>query len=396
MSRIIFVGNFALWHKGTLGFRSVPMARELRAAGHDARLVVPPWDAPAEASSPRATAWDVPVRYVPVGPGHLRNALEVVKAALADRPDAIVAVKPKAYAGLVALLLGLMGRRGRRPVRLIVDADDWEGTGGWNELTGAPPLAQLAVAWHEQAALRLADHAIVASRALETLALASGVAPARLSYLPNASWPGAVAWPPGDRKRARRELGLGDAPTLLLYSRLFEFDLERVVSAVARVLARVPGARVLSVGAGLRGEERGLATALARAGIADRATLVGWASRDRLPDLLRAGDVALVPLDDTLVNRCRCSVKLLDLMLAGRAIVAERVGQVPEYLPRNRLGRVVACGDADAMVEAAVELLRDRDEAARLGRNAARAARDDFNWANQRPRLLDAVLGTTR
>ena len=55
---------------------------------------------------------------------------------------------------------------------------------------------------------------IVASRALESLALASGVLARRLTYLPNATWPGSVAWAPGDRKRARRELGLGNAPTL--------------------------------------------------------------------------------------------------------------------------------------------------------------------------------------
>jgi glycosyltransferase involved in cell wall biosynthesis len=391
--KILFVGNFAMWHKATLGYRSLPMARELRAAGHDARLLVPPWDAPTEASSRLTSAWDVPVRYVPVGPNHARNALAVVEAALGERPDVIVAVKPKAYAGLLALLLAVLGRRGGRPIRLVVDTDDWEGTGGWNEMTDAPALAKLAVAWHEQAVLKLADHVIVASRALETLALGSGVPPTRISYLPNASWPGAVAWPPGDRRLVRRELGLSGAPTLLLYSRLFEFDLDRVIRVLGRIARRVPGVRLLVVGAGLHGEERRLAAALEAAGLLGRAILLGWVPRDRLPATLRAGDVALVPLDDTLVNRCRCSVKLLDLMLAGRAIVAERVGQVPEYLPRNRLGRVVAHGDEDALVDAAIDLLRDTDEAERLGRNAAAAARREHTWERQRPALLEAVLG---
>src|SRR5262245_28835795 len=286
------------------------MARELAAAGHEPLVLVPPWDAPDERPPPGGRVGGVPVRYLPVraGPlGHLANARAALAATLAARPHVVVAVKPKAYAGLVALALAPLRRR----VRVVVDSDDWEGRGGWNELTPMPALAKEAVAWHELACLRAADQVVVASRGLETLALSSGVAPTRLSYLPNASWDGAAGWPRGDRARARRDLGLGDAPTLLLYSRLFELDPGRLAGVVRRASEEVAGLRLLVVGAGLRGEERRLGAALGAAGLLERSTLLGWVERGRLPDVLAAGDVALVPLDDTLVNRCRCSVKLL-------------------------------------------------------------------------------------
>ncbi|HEY3111724.1 MAG TPA: glycosyltransferase, partial [Chloroflexota bacterium] len=122
-------------------------------------------------------------------------------------------------------------------------------------------------------------------------------------------------------------------------------------------------------------------------------TLLGWVERERLPDLLAAGDVALVPLEDTLVNRCRCSVKLLDLMLSGRPIAAERVGQVGEYLRDGRTARLVEPGDDAGLADAAVALLRDRVEAARLGAAAERDARERFTWRSQRERLVAAIVG---
>jgi glycosyltransferase involved in cell wall biosynthesis len=390
--RIVFVGNFALWHKATLSARTLPMARELAAAGHRPLVVVPPWDAPDERPPAGGRVWDVPVRYVPVrgGPlGHTANARAVLGATLAARPDVVVAVKPKAYAGLVALALAPL----RRSVRVVVDSDDWEGRGGWNELTPGPALLKEAIAWHEVACLRAADQVVVASRGLETLALSSGVWPGRVTYLPNATWEGAAGWPAGDRARARRELELGDAPTLLLYSRLFELDLARFVRVARRALEAVSGARLLVVGAGLFGEDARLRRALDAAGILARSRLLGWVERERLPDLLAAGDVALVPLDDTLVNRCRCSVKLLDLMLSGRAIVAERVGQAGEYLRDGQSGRLVSPADEAALAEAAVALLRDRAEAGRLGEAAERDARERFSWAAQRAALVTAVTG---
>src|ERR671936_513320 len=129
--RIVFVGNFALWRKATLSARTLPMARELAAAGHRPLLLVPPWDAPDERPPPDGQVLGVPVRYLPVRRGrlgHLANARAALAAALAARPDVVVAVKPKAYAGLVALALAPLRR-----VRVVVDSDDWEGRGGWSE-----------------------------------------------------------------------------------------------------------------------------------------------------------------------------------------------------------------------------------------------------------------------
>src|SRR5262245_47322554 len=103
------------------------MARELAEAGHEPLVLVPPWDAPDERPPPGGRVAGVPVRYLPIRRGrlgHLANTRAALAATLAARPDVVVAVKPKAYAGLVALALAP-----RRRVRVVVDSDDWEGRG---------------------------------------------------------------------------------------------------------------------------------------------------------------------------------------------------------------------------------------------------------------------------
>src|SRR2546428_746888 len=44
--RVVFVGSFGLYPKGTMRARAVPLARELRRLGHEVVVVIPPWDYP--------------------------------------------------------------------------------------------------------------------------------------------------------------------------------------------------------------------------------------------------------------------------------------------------------------------------------------------------------------
>ncbi len=82
-------------------------------------------------------------------------------------PDVIHASKPKAYAGLVHLVLAR-----RYPV--VVDTDDWEGPGGWNALGEYSRAFQRFFAWQERWGLTHAGAVTVASRALQTLRMVDG------------------------------------------------------------------------------------------------------------------------------------------------------------------------------------------------------------------------------
>ena len=103
---------------------------------------------------------------------------------------------------------------------------------------------------------------------------------------------------------------------MLLYTRFFEFSVERVVCIFQRVLAEVPGARLLVVGRGFFGEEEGLLELMREAELTDHLVYVDWVEPEELPAYFAAADVAIYPYDDTLINRTKCSVKLIDLMAA--------------------------------------------------------------------------------
>ena len=115
--------------------------------------------------------------------------------------------------------------------------------------------------------------------------------------------------------------------------------------------------------------------------------MAGWVEPAELPDYLAAGDVALYPFDDTLVNRAKCPAKLTELLCAGVPVVADRVGQIPEYLAPALNKLLCAPDDRDAMVEKSVQLLTDGDLRRELSSQAREFILASFSWEEYAKRL---------
>ncbi len=396
--RIAFVGTFGMRPKGTMSGRALPLAQTLARRGHQTMLAVPPWDWPADAgrTEERAgvpvicttlpAAIPIPVASLRVGLRDVLITWRLLRTVHAWRPDVIHCCKPKGYGGLVLSIYWLGRKLGLTRARLVVDTDDWEGPGGWNERGAYSPAQRLVFRWQEPWLLRHADAVTAASRALVDMVVALGVPPARVHYLPNGvGWQ--AGWPAPNGAAIRARYGLGAGPVVLLYTRFFEFDPARVVAVFDRVVQAEPAAWLLVVGQGLAlapdsvaGEELAFAAQLDARGLADRAVLTGWVDAAEVPHYLAAGDVALYPMDDTLLNRTKCPVKLVDLMAAGRPVVAERVGQVAEYIVAGESGVLVSSGDVDALAAVVVALLRDPDRRQRMGEAARRRIWEHFAW----------------
>jgi len=391
---IVMIGPFGLQPKGTLSVRALPMAKALVARTHAVTLLIPPWDHPADAGR-EWEAGGVRVVNVSLPPRlpllfHLVLTLRLVRRVLALRPDAIHFFKPKAYAGLAHFILWwlrrlrLAGRRLPAAVRLIVDEDDWELA--WNEVETYSPAHRRLFAWQERWGLTHADAVVVASRALMGLVQGLGVPPSRIFYVPNGVRPSLADEPdqglsPEERTKAVRMLWeLDDALVVLLYTRFFEFRLRRVVQILRRVVAGEPRAKLLVVGEGLFGEESDLDDKLEAAGLSEYAVFTGWVEMERLPDYFAASDVAIFPFDDTLINRTKCSVKLIDLLAAGLPVVADAVGQNAEYIVDGESGLAVEPEDDTAFAEAVLRLLAEPTLRAKLGAAAARRMRERFSW----------------
>jgi glycosyltransferase involved in cell wall biosynthesis len=387
--RIVKVGPFGLRPRGTMSVRALPMAKALAARGHRVTVLLPPWQNPEDAGK----RWEedgVAIENVDLPPRipglfHLLTALRLARRTLALRPDAVHLFKPKAYSGLAHWLLAHVPRACRP--RLVVDTDDWEGPGGWNEIGGYTPAQRRFFAWQERWGLTHADAVTVASRTLQSLVWALGVPPARVFYVPNGV--GNRELDAGNWKRdtAIRPASGSQYPAILLYTRFFEFPVSRAIEVLHRVRRTVPAAGLLVVGEGLFGEEEQLLALAREAGLADAVEYAGWVETERLPEYLARADVAIYPFDDTLVNRTKCAVKLRDLLAAGVPVVAEAVGQNREYVRHGETGWLVEPGDVPAFAEAVARLLQDVQLRERLGQAAARDVRERFAWA----RLVETV-----
>jgi len=388
---VVMIGPFGLRPHGTMARRALPLAKALAARGHQIEVVLPPWSCPEDGGR----QWEedgVCIHNIVLPPAIplLKDILitwRLLRRALAMRPDVIHCFKPKAYSGLTAAGIWHLQKLRLTKVRLVLDSDDWEGRGGWNEL-GRYSWAQKSLfAWQEKWGMTHCHALTLASKTLESLAREMGVDGDALHYLPNGVDAESQTPDTDMGHRVRDDLQLGDDAVILLYTRFFEFDPQRVIEVLSRVWAQVPSARVLVVGRGLFGGEERFLNFAREAGFTSRFTHAGWAKDDELPGYFAASDLAICPFEDTLLNRARCPAKLVDLMAAGLAVVADDVGQVGEYIEHLVSGYLVRPGEVEPFARGVVQLLRDRKLRAALGMEARRRVLKRFSW----PELVEVV-----
>jgi len=379
--KIVMIGPFGMRPRTTMKVRALPLARALVARGHTVTMLLPPWQNPEDAG----LIWEeesVRIENMPLPAGipgwfHGRLAAMLVHRARTLKPDVIHTFKPKAYAGLAHLFLA-------RSFPIVVDTDDWEGAGGWNDLNPYPATMKHFFAWQEHWGLGHARAVTVASRALQTLAWATGGPPERVFYLPNG-----FAWPFSPVMTAPHI-----RPTLLLYTRFFEFDLDRLWRIVQGVRTQRPRARLWVIGKGFFGEEVKLKALAQAAGWysaeisspedatpdIDLVTYTGWIAPEEQAAHFAQADVALYPFDDTLLNRTKCPVKLMDLLAAGMPVVGDAVGQIAQTIRPEKTGILIPPEDTTAFIHNLVALLDNAERRRALGTNAAQDARARFSW----------------
>ncbi len=386
--KIVFLAPFGIRPKGTVIARMLPLAAALQKVGHTVTIVAPPYTNPEDSGRVEVVNG---VRLLNVTLpccgkvfGTLPLVWRMLRATLAEKPEVIHLFKPKGYGGLSSMLHLSLQRLGLTLPPLFVDTDDWEGYGGMNELHNYSPFEKRFFAFQEQWLLRNCAGVTVASRELEKLTCGIGVPAERVLYLPNC----VQEMVRGDGASIRAKFGIGiNEPVVLLYTRFFEFAQDRLYRVFAKIHQRVPGVRFLVVGKGRHEEETQLLTAAQEFGFSSALVLAGWLNPDEIPDYLAAADVGLYPLDDTLVNRAKCPAKLIEIVSSGIPVVADRIGQVPEYLNDGISGYLCQPGNDDEMAELSAALLHDRIRARMYGADGRRHILTVFNWRDFADRL---------
>jgi glycosyltransferase involved in cell wall biosynthesis len=211
------------------------------------------------------------------------------------------------------------------------------------------------------AELRRAAHVICPSTYLRELALDWGLDPDRVSVLPNP----APVTEPVDRDELRRSLGL-DGPVLVFAGRLTR---QKSLEVALEALARNKGVELLLAGEG--DERAALERRAQELDLTGRVRFLGPLPRERVLDLFRAADAAL--LSSSWENFPHTVVEALAV---GTPVLATSAGGVAEVVYDGRNGLLVPTGDATALAEAVRRFFADEELRVRLRQAAAPSVAD--------------------
>jgi glycosyltransferase involved in cell wall biosynthesis len=331
------------------------VAEFLRGRGHEVEVVTTA-DAPPAA---RPYAVRAVPRHHRAGVRHYRgaalvhhrarNADVVYTTGMFGRSAVGSALARKPY--VVKLTADPAFERSRRRGFVEGDVDDFQ------VHAGGPTVALLRFA--RDVELRHAAHVFTPSAYLRELALGWGVAPDRVSVLPN---PSPVLGELGQRDELRREFGLNGA-TLAFGGRLTaQKSLERVLE----VVAGADGVNLVIAGEGP--EREPLRTRAGELGIGDRVTFLGAQPRERIIELFHAADATI--LASSWENFPHTVVEALAV---GTPVLAMQAGGVAEVVHDGVNGLLVAAGDTAALAEAVRRYFTDDELRERL-RGAAAAS----------------------
>ena len=228
--------------------------------------------------------------------------------------------------------------------------------------------------WLERRVLDRASAVMVVSSFLAKELTARGADADRIHVIPNAVDPGAFD-PDTDCGAVRRQYGLEDRFCIGFLGHFAGWDrLDRLISAVKRLRAASRDVHLLLVGDGAARPD--LERQVRAEGLEESVTFTGVVPRDRVPALIRAFDVCVLPHS----NAFGSPLVLFEFMAMGRAVMVPDVGPVLDVIVHGENGYVFRNGDVDQIVAGVQHLMDHPEERARLGRRARRAIEERHTW----------------
>lgn len=359
--RVLHVDSEIPWRGGER--QVIELMRRQRAMGDEPHLAVPERSALAE----RAAGERFAIHHVPMrGTWDLGSVLTLARLHRSIHPQVVHWHAARAHAlGALASLLApgparILSRRVDFPVR---------------RSPGSRFLYALPI-----------DSILAISGGVRDALIGSGVPASRIQVVPS----GIDLEPfqaPFSRPEVRRRLGLADGELLILNVAALaphksQTDLLR---AAASARARRSDLRFWIAGDGpLRGELEAEHRALK---LGDTVRFLGF--RDDTTDLLRAADLFVI---SSYLEGLGTSI--LDAMAAGLAVVATRVGGIPEIVEHQATGILVPPRDPEALATAILDLAGDgarRTALGARGRERARAFSADATAERTREAYLAAL-----
>jgi glycosyltransferase involved in cell wall biosynthesis len=185
---------------------------------------------------------------------------------------------------------------------------------------------------------------------------------------------------------------------MFVYSASAYYDsLAFVFQAMSHAWQRRPECRIT-----VTGIEPGMTAEIARReGLAEaltdgRIVAAGHLPRESLLEAYRDASALLVPLHDDLESRARFPTKLGEYLAAARPVVTNAVGEIPRFLSHDRTAYLSAPGDVAGFAACLLDVLDDREKAARIGLAGRGLAEALFDFRLHGATLISLIERTSR
>jgi glycosyltransferase involved in cell wall biosynthesis len=304
-------------------------------------------------------------------------------AAARQQADIIHICKPHPMNGIAGWIAHHLHRS-----QLWLDCDDYEAASG--RFQGS--FQRKTVTWFERHLPPIVDHVTTNTHFMRQKLLSWGVAPGKITYLPNGVDPGRFTPPAvSTLQELRTELNLHGRKVVLYVGSLSlpSHPWPLLVEAFQIVLEENPAARLVIVGGG---EDFAFLQKLVREqDLLPFVRICGRVPADQVAGYYHLADVSVEPVYDDDAARGRCPIKLFESWACGAPFVTADVGDRRSLLGDPPAGLLARPGDLTSLAEQILLLLTNTDFADEI-RDRGLGRVKAYDWEKSAITLNQAYL----
>lgn len=291
-----------------------------------------------------------------------RGALSLFISILRLNPDAVQGAEPywfpRAFReGLVALIYSWLFRK--RLFFPVLELRDPRSNFG--KVIGTGLLVFMRILAHK------ASFIFVVTDRTSNLLKSNGVAPEKIVKLP---WANAIGIDLDEftPKLDGTEPSFGTSNVIVFIGNLIPIKgIKYLLEAFALIRKSVPDAKLVIVGKGpLEVQIREFAS---MAGFADGLVLLGQVLNRRIPSILRAARVSVLPSIELKRSAEQIGMVNIQSLACGTPVVTTDCGAIPEFVVHGENAFVVPQRDSQSLAEAIIRLLEDSDLREKMATN---------------------------
>ncbi len=275
--------------------------------------------------------------------------------------------------------------------RLVLDIHDLVPELYGSKFGGKPGHPAIRMArWTERRSGAFASQVLTAGEPFRKRLVERGTPADKVTVIMNAADPSLFQAGQYAKNRAETDKADKDSFVLMYHGGLFDrYGLDIAIKAVDKLRSHIPGIALYIYGQGEASAD--LARLVNNLGLHEHVLLGGFVPIDKIPALVAAADLGVVPYRQNPFTDLLYPTKAFEYIIMGVPVVMSSTGAVTELFP-DLPDMFVPPEDVDALADRILDLYRDPRRLQTL-LEAAQRAYAPYAWENQRERYLAVMRG---